>query len=300
MYCNFGIIFGWFHFKISQMKRIFILFSFLFTVNLVSYSQSGKLEKGKESIKESTTTSTTSSDSSTTKRSGRRTRETNDESYFGSFFAGIFVDLFAYTAYGIAIESPFELDGRMHDAEIANYPFENSFHGNYIYANSTNYKIVRFDISNNFVIENSNLYGNNFGVDFRFLRRFGLEFDYLSLTEKINAKRDQFSLYSALLNYHRIRTQKLDAWFGLGVMYVGDDVHKTGFGIGLGAEWFVAKPISLKVSHKWTNINNQEVNNTKLLLKYHIKKYHISSGYEHFKIGVSKIDAFSFGVGVSL
>jgi opacity protein-like surface antigen len=281
------------------MKRIFILITFLFTVNLASFAQKGKLEKGKESLKESTSTTTTSSTTTTTKRTGRRTSTDNNESSFRSFFAGLFIDLFAYTAYGVAIESPFELNGRMHDAELASYPYKNPFYGNFTYTDSIDYNITRFDITNNFVIENSNLYGNNFGVDFRFLKRFGLEFDYLYLTEKTNTNRDQFSLYSALINYHRIRTQKLDAWFGLGVMHVGSDVNKTGFGIGLGVEWFVAKPISLKFSHKWTNINSKEVNNTKLLLKYHLKNYHISSGYEHFKIGISKIDAFSIGVGAS-
>jgi opacity protein-like surface antigen len=82
-------------------------------------------------------------------------------------------------------------------------------------------------------------------------------------------------------------------------MHVGSDVNKTGFGLGIGAEWFVAKPISLKFSHKFTNINDREVNNTKFLLKYHLENYHISSGYERFKIGVSKINAFSIGVGAS-
>lgn len=281
------------------MKRIFILITFLFTVNLASFAQKGKLEKGKESLKESTSTTTTSSTTATTKRTGRRTTTVDNESSFRSFFAGLFIDLFAYTAYGVAIESPFELNNRMHDAELANYPYKDPFYGNFTYTDSIDYNVTRFDITNNFVIENSNLYGNNFGVDFRFLRRFGLEFDYLSLTEKVNDKRDQFSLYSALINYHRIRTQKLDAWFGLGAMHVGSDVNKTGFGIGLGAEWFVAKPISLKFSHKWTNINSNEVNNTKLLMKYHLKNYHISSGYEGFKIGVSKINTFSMGVGAS-
>jgi len=121
----------------------------------------------------------------------------------------------------------------------------------------------------------------------------------LYLTEKTGVEKDDFSLYAAFLKYHRIRTQKFDAWFGLGIMHVGNDVDKSGFGIGVGAEWFIKKPISLKFSHKWTNINSQEVHKTKLLFKYHLKNYHISSGYEHFKIGVSKIDAFSIGVGAS-
>jgi opacity protein-like surface antigen len=299
MYSKFGIIFGWFNFKISQMQRILLVLLFLFTVNIACFSQEGKLEKGKESLNKSASTSKGSIASSSTKGDSRRSRNPNDESYFSFFFAGIFIDLFAYTVYGVAIESPFEFNGRMHDAEIANYPYEKTFHGNFIYTDSINYKIARLDITNSFVIENSNLYGNNFGIDFRFLKRFGLEFDYLYLREKSNTNRDQFSLYSALINYHRIRTQKLDVWFGLGMMHVGSDVNKTGFGVGIGAEWFVVKPISAKVSHKFTNINNQEVNNTKLLLKYHLKNYHISSGYEHFKIGVAKINAFSIGVGAS-
>jgi opacity protein-like surface antigen len=296
MYSNFGIIFGWFNFKISQMQRILLVLLFLITVNSTSFAQDGKLKKAKESLNKSTATVSTSNSSSSTKRGSRNV---NDEATFSSFFAGIFINLFAYTAYGVAIESPFELDGRMHDAEIANYPYKNPFYGNFIYTDSTNYKTARFDVTTNFVIENSNLYGYNFGANFRFLKRFGLEFDYLHLTEKINTNRDQLSLYSVLINYHRIRTQKLDVWFGLGVMHVGSDVNKTGFGVGVGAEWFVTKPISVKVSHKFTNINSQEVNNTKLLLKYFLKNYHISSGYEHFKIGVSKIDTFSIGVGAS-
>jgi opacity protein-like surface antigen len=281
------------------MQRILLVLLFLITVNSASFSQDGKLKKGKESLKESASTTTTSSVSTSTNRGSRRSRSSNDDDTFSSFFAGLFIDLFAYTAYGVAIESPFEVNGRMHDAEIANYPYKNPFHGNFIYTDSINYKTTRLDITNNFVIENSKLYGNNFGLDYRFLKRFGLQLDYLYLTERSTINRDQFYLYSALLNYHRIRTQKLDAWFGLGIMHVGSDVNKTGFGVGLGAEWFVAKPISLTFSHKFTNIKNQEVNNTKLLLKYHLKNYHISSGYEHFKIGVSKIDAFSIGVGAS-
>ncbi|PQJ76750.1 hypothetical protein [Polaribacter glomeratus] len=281
------------------MQRILLVLLLLATVNFTSFAQDGKLKKAKESLNKSTATISTSNSTSSIKRGSRRARNVNNDATFSSFFASIFINLFAYTAYGVAIESPFELDGRMHDAEIANYPYKNSSYGNFIYTDSTNYKIARFDVTTNFVIENSNLYGNNFGADFRFLKRFGLEFDYLYLIEKSSINRDQFSLYSALINYHRIRTQKLDVWFGLGMMHVGSGVNKTGFGVGLGAEWFVAKPISVKVSHKFTNINNQEVNNTKLLLKYYLKNYHVSSGYEHFKIGVSNIDAFSIGVGAS-
>lgn len=266
-------------------------------ISVQGFAQEGKLDKGKQSLK------TTNSSSSTSKNSSKASNSnTSNTSLFDDDinpFLKVLGYIFAYTAYGILIESPFEKEGRMHSSEISNYPYKESYYGNFIYTDSTNYNITRFDISNNFVIENSNLYGNNFGVNFRFLKRFALDLDYLYLTEKVNGGNDSFSLYSALLKYHRIRLQRFDAWFGLGIMHVASDVDKTGFGFGLGAEWFVAKPISIDFSHKWTNINQREVHKTKLLLKYHLKNYQISSGYERFKIGVSKINAFSFGVGAS-
>lgn len=283
------------------MHRKLLLVITVFTISFSSFSQSGKLEKGKESLKSTTSTSSSSSTSSSnsSKKSKRASKRNDNGSFFGSFFGEVFVKLFAYTAYGVAIEFPLERETRMHSAEIAHYPYEKALQGNFIYTDSINYNVTRFDITNNFVIQNSNLYGNNFDVDFRFLKRFSVAASYLYLTEKTAIKRDDFSLYSAFLKYHRIRTQKFDAWFGLGIMHVGNDVDTSGFGLGVGAEWFIKKPVSLKFSHKRASINDREVNNTKLLFKYHLKNYHISSGYEQFKIGVSKIDAFSIGVGAS-
>ena len=275
-------------------KKVLLITVLFFGVNTMLFSQDGKLNKGKESL--NTTSSSNSGGTKSTKKTNSRQSNSNDSM---NPFAEIVLGIFAYTVYGVLVESPWEMDGKMHDSEIANYAYKEKSYGNFIYTDSTNYNITRFDVTNNFVIENSNLYGNNFGVNFLFLKRFALDFDYLYLSEKADAKRDSYSLYSTLLKYHRIRTQRFDAWFGLGMMHVANNVNKTGFGLGVGSELFIAKPVSLDFSHKWTNINNQEVHKTKLLLKYHIKNYQVSSGYEHFKIGVSKINAFSFGIGAS-
>ncbi|WP_158839686.1 hypothetical protein [Polaribacter sp. L3A8] len=279
------------------MHRKFLLIAVLiFSINTTLFSQEGKLDKGKKSLNR--TNYSNSGGKKSTKNTNSSGNTSNNDDTINPF-VGIVWGLFAYTVYGAFVETPWEVNGRMHDAEFSNYAYKENRYGNFIYTDSTNYNITRFDITNNFVIENKNLYGNNFGLNFRFLKRFAVDLDYLYLSEKVNGKRDSFSLYSALLKYHRIRTQRFDAWFGLGMMYVANEVNKTGFGLGVGAELFIAKPISLDFFHKWTNINNQEVHKTKLLLKYHIQNYQISSGYEHFKIGVSKINAFSIGVGAS-
>ena len=280
-----------------MLKKLLLVTVFLFGAHCSTLAQEGKLKKGKERLK------TTKSTRNTGKRTTRTTGNGRNRSHFSDDisnpFARIIWSIAAHTFYGVAIESVFEKNGRMHDAEISNYSYKTPNYGNFIYTDSTNYNITRLDITNTFVRENKNLYGNNFGVNFRFLKRFALDLEYLYLTEKVQNHHESFSLYSALLKYHRVRTQRFDAWFGLGIMHVGSDVDKSGFGMGVGAELFVVKPISIDFCHKWTNINQEEVHKTKLLLKYHIKNYQILSGYEHFKIGVSKIATFSVGVGAS-
>lgn len=278
-----------------MLQKLLFSIVFLFGIQINSFAQDGKLDKGKESLKTSNSSGNNGKTTSKASNNGRNTRNNDLENPF----ARIIWSIAAYTFYGIVIESPFEKEGKMHDAEIAHYPYELVSQGNFIYTDSTNYNITRVDVLSTFVIENKNLYGNNLDVNFRFLKRFAFGLDYLYLTEKIEDNRDSFALYSALLKYHRIRAQRFDAWFGLGIMHVASTVNKSGFGMGVGAQWFVKKPVSLNFSHKWTNINQQEIHKTKFLLNYHLKNYQISSGYEHFKIGVSKIGAFSLGVGAS-
>lgn len=279
----------------KQKLLLFCLLSF-FTIN-ENYSQNGKLNKAKQSLKTSSKT-TTSSKKST--RNTRYRRNINQNRSFAHFFlVDLLGGVFMYTAYAAAIESPWERNANMSDAEIAHYPYEKPSHGNFIYTNSTNYNITRFDIYNRFLWESSNLYGNNFGVDFRFFKRFSANLDFVAFNENINNTNDSFLLYSALLKYHRVRTQKIDAWFGLGATYVASDVNRTGFTFGLGTEWFIKKPISLLAEYRTTRINSEPVNNGKLLLKYHIKNYRISAGYENYKLGISRINAFSIGAEVS-
>jgi opacity protein-like surface antigen len=272
--------------------RIILL---LFTISFTSFSQSSKLEKGKESLKNSSISSTSTKKSKRTKRKSR-----NTNSFVEVIFVDVLLGVFEHVIPGVLFGFPGEREGEMYSAKIAKYPYQNLKQGNFVYTDSTNFTATRFDFTNNFVIENNNLYGTNLGVNFRFLKRWALDVDYLYLTEKNNRMRDSFSLYSTLLKNYRIRSPMFDAWVGLGIMHVKSDVNKSGLGVGFGAEAFIVKPISLEFSYKKGFINENTILKTKVLAKYHLKNYHISSGYEHFKIGVSKINTFSFGIGVSL
>lgn len=275
-----------------MQKNLCILILF-FTFIFNCFSQEGKLQRAKESLKTSN-----SSNNSRTVVSKSSTTNFNNVDTINPFVAILWYP-FLYTVYGVLIESPWEIKGRMHDAEISNYPYKETKYGNFVHTDSTNYNITRFDFYNHFLVENSNLYGNDFGIDFRFFKRFALDLNYTTFLEKVNTNRDSFNMFSALLKYHRIRTQRFDAWFGLGIRRVFNNVNETRFLMGFGADVFITKPISLNFSHKWATLNQQSVRNTKLLLKYHINNYRITSGYEHYTLGISKINAFSLGIEAS-
>ena len=281
-----------------MQKKVLVLILLFTSICYNGNCQEGKLKEAKKSLK---TTNSSGNPRTTSKKSTKPS--SNSTNNFDNGIENPFVRIVwyvaAYTFYGFAIESPWEMKGRMSDAEISNYPYKESKYGNFVYTGATNYNITRFDVYNHFLIENNHLYGNDFGVDFKFLKRFSLDVNYTTFSEKVNGKTDSFNMFSTLLKYHRIRTQRFDAWFGLGFRHVFNDVKETRFLMGFGGEVFIAKPISLVASHKWATVNSQSVKNTRLLLKYHIKNYRIAAGYEYYKLGVSKINAFSIGVEAS-
>jgi hypothetical protein len=286
-------------YKSAKMsKKLFILFVLLFTFYYCGYSQEGKLENAKESLKSTQPNASTAKNKRVSSVSSSNEGEM-DTSSFALFFRDILWGIAKYTVYGVAIESTFERGGSMHSAEISNYPYKEVSYGNFIYTDATNYNITRFDVYTYFLVENRSLYGVDFGVDFRFLKRFALDVNYTTFQEHIKGQKDSFNMFSTLLKYQRIRTQRFDAWFGIGFRRVFKDVNKTKLLLGFGGEIFVAKPISILASIKWATINSQSVRNTKLLLKYHVKNYRIAAGYAHYKLGVSKINAFSIGVEAS-
>ncbi|KAA5827932.1 hypothetical protein FPF71_03570 [Algibacter amylolyticus] len=135
----------------------------------------------------------------------------------------------------------------------------------------------------------------------RFFKRIGLELDYLQLWENSpNFGKNALAIYTALAKYNRVRTERFNAYWGLGAAYIDGDVDALGFTYGLGAEWFFAKPFSLACNFNQVLVNDNNVNKFNGLLNYHRKQYKFIGGYEHLKIGSVGFSNVSLGVGISL
>ena len=266
-----------------------ILFTLLILMNMAAFAQDGKLHTAKEKLKEKPVQTQTAGTTHTNRRAGYK-----EEKPFRHLVTAIAVNL----TYGVLVESIFERNTEMHYAEIARYPYQSKKVGDFVYiqSDSTKYALSRFDISNHFLYENTHLYGNDFTALFRFAKRFDIAVEYLQFIEKTSSGTEGIAVFSGLVNYHRVRTQKLDVWFGLGTAYVANDVHKWGLAYHVGAAYFIQKPISLEAIFKGSSIQQESLNQYRVSLNYHIKKLALSGGYAHFDLAGSRINTLVLGM----
>lgn len=286
------------NFKFLFMKRITLSLLFLIGFNLASYAQ-GKIDEAEDSLKK---VENTTNDSSKSIYKGKTGKDSNSENKFlTDVIGGLFIQIFAYTAYSVAFESPFETDHKGSDAVLTKYPYKNSNTGNYSYDWNKDSEIFTTSITNRFIFETNKLYGNHLNTDMHFLKRWGLELDYLQLWEEnSNFGNNALAIYTALVKYNRVRTERFNAWWALGASYVDGGVNEIGFTYGLGAEFFFTKPFSLESNFNQILVNGNTVNKFNALINFHRKQYKFTGGYERIKIGSVKFSNASLGVGVSL
>lgn len=276
------------------MKNAILYFGFIFFIGIVCHGQ-GKIGHAEESInsKEKTT-----KESKTTFSDGDNNNN-SENSFLSELAGGFFIQIFAYTVYGIAFESPFEEGHQASNAYLNKYPYHDSIKGNYTYNWNKDTPIFRTALSARYISENNRIKGSQLNVDMRFLKRLGLELDYLQLWENNpNFGKDNLAIYTTLAKYHRVRTEKFNAWWGLGTSYVDGAVDRFGFAYGIGAELFFAKPLSLEANFNQTLINDETVNKFNGLINYHLNAYKLIVGYEHLKIGNQKFSTVTLGAGI--
>lgn len=277
------------------MKKHVILFLFLTICICKNYGQ-GKIDKAEKSLKKT--------EKSSGNKNYKSTYSNNTDDFEGNFLTdiigGVFIQVFAYTAYGIAFESPFEVNNKSNNAILTAYPYKNKNTGNYSYDWNEDSEIFTTTISSRFIFETNKVYGNHLNIDMRFLQRLGLEFDYLQLWEEnTNFGNNALAIYTVLAKYHRVRTERFNAWWGLGAAYVDGSIDELGFTYALGAELFFKKPFSIESNFNQTFINDNSINKFNGLLNYHRKQYKFSLGYEYLKIGDIRFSNFTTGFGVS-
>jgi hypothetical protein len=257
-----------------------------------SFSQ-GKIDRSKQEIKQGN-----KKESHQSVQSGQSSNSTADKSVGNIIFEG-FVTGMAYLTWYSVIGN-YKMEDHLH-SNGTKYPYYNHYSGNYESTDSVVHSKIhfRFDVDNKFLYSNKDLIGNHFTCNIRPFQYFYLQGQYHQLTEKnTNNKYSNLSLFNLHFCYDRLRFEKFNAGFKLGMCYIANNVNAGGFSFGLNAEAFLIKPVSLYVSKQWSGINRVPVNQFELGGKFHLKRYNINLGYEHLKIGSPLYDYISLGAGV--
>ncbi|MFT3911659.1 MAG: hypothetical protein QM737_19710 [Ferruginibacter sp.] len=274
------------------LRFFFLLFSVL--ISFQSFSQ-GKIDKSKQELKKGTKKETSQATSS-----GQSSQPGDDKS-LGESFAEIVAEIFLYITYYSTI-GDYKTEKHLH-SELTKYPYYNNRSGNYEKPGPGLHskKHFRFDLDYQFMYSDKNLVGNHFKCNIRPFQYFYMQAQYHQLTEhNINNTDSKLSLYNFNLCYDRLRFEKYNLGWKLGMCYVGNNVNRGGFSAGFQGEAFFVKPVSLYISQQWGSIRSVPVNELEIAGRLHIKRYHLQLGYEHLKIGSPKYDYIFLGAGFQL
>lgn len=261
-----------------------------------SFSQK-KIEKTKEELTEKSGVNYQNTSSSSSTRSNSSS-SSDDTGFFGEVllevFVGATVGVFKYGIIG-----DYSTENHLYN-NLSHYPYKNGSYGNFNSSDSLPKSKIRIDVEDSFMYSNKNLVGNHFKAKIRPFQYFYLQTDFRQIFEFDPINKHKYKLYFShfTLGYDRIRMDKFNLGWHLGVSYIGNDVRKTGFTYGVSSDFFLDKNISFFGSAKWSKINTRPVNAFELQAKYHKKKYFFSLGLEHLKIATPTYNFVTLGAGV--
>ncbi|MFC2109830.1 hypothetical protein ACFLSU_04570 [Bacteroidota bacterium] len=268
------------------LRKLLVCFFIFFVAN--TYAQN-KLDSAKKSIKTSKTKT----------RGSNVPIHTSHENAFSSMFAEALAHVFLYTTYGVLVDFGELESERHHNALLTKYPYFENSKGDFNFTANKNQKTSRFVFANKFLKLSQRIKGNYLNGKLQFSKKFSVTGDFLYLNENnFRGLESAYSHLSFLVNYHRVRTEKLNLWYGIGYRYVGSGVNKSGFSYQIGSQYFFAKPLSVDVTYLGAIVNESSIGHFQTNLNYHIKNKFVSVGLTNFKLGSEKFNGIAIGLGI--
>lgn len=264
----------------------------LFLITSVSHGQN-KIERAKEDLNKSihgieTTTYPISE--------GRPTRTStySEPSLFEFLITDIALGVVKYGLIG-----SYRSENHLHHGTTA-YPFQQPGKGSY--SSETNYPLWRSHIQNRLLYSNNSLIGNEIQASVHPFRYFYWSVNYTALWEfnRLKDETNHLSLFYSHLHYDRIRLERFQLGWKIGISYVGSGVNELGFSYGIQTQYFFKKNYSLAGNATWSRINQQPVNQFDVQIKRHWNNYHLHLGYQHYQIGTPNFRFIGIGGGIYL
>jgi len=268
------------NFNIKLMKSKITLLTILFCLFFSVSNAQGKLNKAKDDLSGNSSSTTSTSRSSNTDDFGG-----NDD--FG-YFDSVFIEIAYHATIGI-------LFGEMESRYFYEYPYSDGSHGEYsLFTQDVPLKRSQFIISNTVFASGKEFYGNDFKLNYRFIPLLGVEVSHLHFFEQ--TPKVDLGVSSFMINYYRIREKNVTGYWGVGATHVGNGVDETGFAYQIGLDIYLNKPFSFGTSWKQSLINDSSVDEFKLVVRHHRKRFSFHGGFHHYTLGSVNINSMGIGV----
>ena len=210
----------------------------------------------------------------------------------------LFIELIAKPIYH---GTKYVLVGDAHNVSVYNpTPYANNTGGEYIPFDKGDedgeydFRLSLLQASLSYTSGQFNIKGVHSDLEYRFNDLHGVTVKYDRFSERHLGSTDVLELGGITYNHYRIRTERISAWWSLGLTGLTD----VGLGLryGVGARVFLKKPLSLLVSWQQDLMEHETINDAKFQLDYHWKKMSFFAGFNHFNIARVRVPSMAIGL----
>lgn len=161
------------------------------------------------------------------------------------------------------------------------------------------YKNTSLETNIHFFSEGWQVNGGVLETIFHFSPSFSLEGNYLFMYEQVvEGKVEKLHWTAFNLSYHRVRSEVVDGWWGMGVSHLVIDEGHTSLMLNMGVDVFPFKPVSFGVQGHWSWIDTLPLSNIQIKVKYHYDKGAVYTGYQRFAFAKVPIHSWMLGLGL--
>ncbi len=218
------------------------------------------------------------------------------DSFLNSYFV---IETSVRTAVGLLIYFPHEdsllYNGDVMGSRYSDFPYQDEYTGRFTRDGGKKFAL---EFSGGYFYSETDLTGMSIRSKFSPTPLFNVSVFFSDLTEQLRTRKDHLQLYSAFINYNRLRVEKAAIWWGLGFKGLNGDEVNTGFAFNVGGEFYLAKPLSLHLNYNGGWINNTFLPEFYGALNVHIDRFALFGGYQYWSAGPISIDGLVSGVKV--
>lgn len=270
------------------MKKIVYILSFFIWCN----ANAQNINKSKDELN-----SFTSKNSGNSKKSSRSSGVdiNSDDGFFLLKLAGYLT--IGIVKYGLI--GDYESESHLKN-NLTQHPFSSKGRGNYAQTDSVKSKNFRIDLENHFIKSGSGIFANHFNLNLRPSKYFYFKTDYYELFEQnlFTNQKDRLSLLYFNVGYDRVRTEKFNLGWTLGMSYLGNGINSAGLSYGVNATYFLKQNMSFSVATNGSRINFEPVNSLVINSKYYKKNFFGSLAFERLKIATPVYHFVGIGGGI--